>query len=113
MGPSLSVQAGCPHLQVLRYKQHFVGDLSLPAEWADVEIGSPVAVGLPDGKVMQGVVALIGPAQQLVLIADPDSPVVLAVTARALAHQASLAPIRVLRPVSLVDEATTDKLINP
>ncbi len=113
MGPSLSVQAGCPHLQVLRHKQHFVGDLSLPAEWADVEIGSPVAVGLPDGKVMQGVVALIGPAQQLVLIADPDSPVVLAVTARALAHQASLAPIRVLRPVSLVDEAATDKLINP
>lgn len=113
IGPSLIAQAGNPHFHVLKHKQHFAGDLSLPSEWADVDIGSPVAVGLPDGKVMRGVVALIGPAQQLVLIADADSPAVLAITARALAHQATQPATRVFRPASLVDEAATDKLINP
>jgi hypothetical protein len=113
MGPSLAPLADTPHLRVLKHKQHFAGELTLPAEWADVDVGSRVALGLPDGSVMRGFVALIGPAQQLVLIADGDSPAVLAVTARALAQQAMLPVTRVFRDTSLVDEAATDRLINP
>ena len=113
MGPSLAPLGDAPHLRVLKHKQHFAGELSLPAEWADVDVGSRVALGLPDDSVMRGFVALIGPAQQLVLIADGDSPAVLAVTARALAQQAMLPVTRVFRDTSLVDEAATDRLINP
>lgn len=113
LGPSLAPLADAPHLRVLKHKQHFAGELSLPAEWADVDVGSRVALGLPDGSVMRGFVALIGSAQQLVLIADGDSPAVLAVTARALAQQAMLPVTRVFRDTSLVDEAATDRLINP
>lgn len=112
-GPSLAPQADVPGLSVLRHKQYFTGELTLPSDWADVDIGARVAVGLPDGKVMRGFVALIGPAQQLVLIADGDSQAMLAVTARALAQQAALPASRVFRATSLVDAAATDKLINP
>lgn len=113
LGPSLTPLADVPHLSVLKHKQFFSGSLSLPAEWAEVDVGSRVALGLPDGSVMRGFVALIGAAQQLVLIADADGPALLAVTARALAQQAALPATRVFLDTSLVDEAATDRVINP
>lgn len=111
--PSLSVVADVPGLCVLRHKQFHAGELQLPAGWPDVDMETPVAIALPDGQVMRGFVALIGPAQQLLLVADGDSDTVLAVTARALAQQAALPATRVFRGSSLVDEAATDRLIHP
>ncbi len=111
-GPSLAPLADAPQLRVLKHKQFFAGSLSLPAEWTEVDVGARVALGLPDGRVMRGFVALIGAAQQLLLIADADSPAMLAVTARALAQQAALPATRVFLYTSLVDEAVTDRVIN-
>lgn len=102
-----------PDFRVLRYKQYFAGELSLAAEWAELEVGDSVSVGLPDGSTARGFVGLIGPARQLILIVDGDSGEMLAVTARALAQQASSPQTRLFRDESIVDEAATDKLINP
>lgn len=99
--------------RVLRHKQYFAGELSLPSEWAELEVGQCVAVGLPDGSVMRGFVGLIGPARQLILIVDGDGGEVLAVTARALAQQTASPQTQLFSDSSIVDEAATDRLINP
>ena len=62
---------------------------------------------------MRGFVALIGPLQHILLIADGDSDAVLAITGRALAQQLDSPQTRVFHDESLVDEAATEKLINP
>lgn len=108
--PALTPVADVQNLWVLKHKQYFIGDQSLPAEWEDVEVGDPVAIGLPGGSVMRGFVALLGPQQHLILIADGDSHLVLAATARALAN---LSEARCVQPYSLVDEAAIDRVINP
>ncbi|MBS0352740.1 MAG: DUF1631 family protein [Proteobacteria bacterium] len=102
-----------PDFRILRHKQYFDGELSLSAEWAELEVGDCVAVGLPNGGQMRGFVGLIGPARQLILIADGDGSAVLAVTARALAQQATSPQTQLFRDRSIVDEAATDRLVNP
>lgn len=102
-----------PDFRVLRHKQYFDGELSLAAEWAELDVGHSIAVGLPNGSQMRGFVGLIGPARQLVLIADGDSGEVLAVTARALAQQAASPQTQLFSDKSIVDEAASDRLINP
>ena len=99
--------------RILRHKQYFDGELSLSAEWVELEVGDCVAIGLPDGSQMRGFVGLIGPARQLILIADGDSSEVLAVTARALAQQVASPQTQLFHDRSIVDEAATDRLINP
>ncbi|MDD3352380.1 DUF1631 family protein [Zoogloea sp.] len=112
-GTSLGPVAGIPDFLFLCHKQH-LPQASMPdPEWAEVGIGDPVAVGLPDGQVMRGFVALIGHQHQLILIADGDSPQVLAMTARALAACSRAPGTRVFRPASLVDAATTERLLHP
>ncbi|KAB2969463.1 DUF1631 family protein [Zoogloea sp.] len=108
--PALTPVADVQNLWVLKHKQYFVGEQCLPPEWEEVEVGDPVAIGLPSGSVMRGFVALLGPQQHLILIADGDSQLVLAVTARALAN---LSEARCVLPYSLVDEAAIDRVINP
>ena len=62
---------------------------------------------------MRGFVGLIGPARQLILIVDGDGGEVLAVTARALAQQTASPQTQLFSDSSIVDEAATDRLINP
>ena len=102
-----------PDFRILRHKQYFAGELSLASEWAELEVGDSVSVGLPDGSTARGFVGLIGPARQLILVADGDSSDVLAVTARALAQQTASPQTQLCRDESIVDEAATDRLINP
>lgn len=102
-----------PNLRVFKHKQYFAGELPLASDWAELELGQRVSVGLPDGSVMRGFVALIGPLQHILLIADGDSDAVLAITGRALAQQLDSPQTRVFHDESLVDEAATEKLINP
>ena len=108
--PALTPVASAQNLWVLKHKQYFIGEQCLPAEWEEIEVGDPVAIGLPGGSTMRGFVALMGPQQHLILIADGDSHLVLAATARALAH---LSEARRVLPWSLVDEAAIDRVINP
>lgn len=111
--PSLGPVGESPDFRVLRHKQYFSGELSLASDWTELEVGDCAAVGLPDGSVMRGFVGLIGSAQQLILIADGDSGAVLAITARALAQQTTSPQTQLFHDTSLVDEAATEKLINP
>ena len=108
--PALTPVASVQNLWVLKHKQYFIGEQCLPAEWEEIEVGDPVAIGLPGGTTMRGFVALVGPQQHLILIADGDSHLVLAATARALAN---LSEARRVLPWSLVDEAAIDRVINP
>jgi hypothetical protein len=111
--PFLGPVGKLPHFRVLKHKQYFAGELPLASEWAEVEPGGCVAVGLPDGTVMRGFVAFIGPLQHILLLADGDSEAVLAITGRALAQQIGSPQTRPFHDDSLVDEAATEKLINP
>lgn len=111
--PSLGSVAEKPGLRVLKHKQYLAGELPLPPEWTGLEVGDSVAIGLPDGSVMRGFVALLCEARQVLLIADGDSETVLAVTARALAQQLSSPESRRFQPRSLVDEASIAKLLSP
>lgn len=111
--PTLGTPAGSPGLRTLKHKHYVAGELPLPPEWAALGVGASVAITLPDGSVSCGFVAHLGPGGQVVLVSDGDRDLVLAITARALAQQAALPGTRILRDESIVDEATTDKLINP
>lgn len=111
--PSLGPVGEQPNFRVLKHKQYFSGELPLASEWAELELGQCVAVGLPDGTAMRGFVAFIGPLQHILLLADGDSEVVLAITGRALAQQIGSPQTRLFHDDSLVDEAATEKLINP
>ncbi len=111
--PFLGPVGELPNFRVLKHKQYFAGELPLASEWAEVEPGGCVAVGLPDGTVMRGFVAFIGPLQHILLLADGDSEAVLAITGRALAQQIGSPHTRPFHDDSLVDEAATEKLINP
>ncbi len=111
--PTLGAPAGSPGLRTLKHKQYVAGELSPPPEWALLQPGDSVAIGLPDGKVMRGYVAHLAPAGQVMLISDGDRNAVLAITARALAQQCSAAGTQMFGDESIVDQATTDRLINP
>lgn len=111
--PSLGPVGDLPNFRVLKHKQYFSGELPLASEWAELEVGTCVVVGLPDGTAMRGFVAFIGPLQHVLLLADGDSEAVLAITGRALAQQIGSPQTRPFHDDSLVDEAATEKLINP
>lgn len=111
--PALGQVGEQPNFRVLKHKQYFAGELPLASEWTELEVGQCVAIGLPDGAVMRGFVAFIGPLQHVLLLADGDSEAVLAITARALAQQTGAPQTRLFHDDSLVDEAATEKLIKP
>ena len=111
--PTFGSPAGSPGFCTLKHKHYVAGELPLPPEWAALGVGTSVAITLPDGRVMCGFVAHLGPGGQVVLVSDGDRDQVLAITARALAQQATLPGTRIVCDESIVDEATTDKLINP
>jgi hypothetical protein len=97
---------------VLKHKQYVPGELPLPPAWAALEVGDTVSVALPDGSVMRGFVAQFAPLRQVILIADGDDNVQLAITARALSQQVELPETQLFRPVSIVDEAASSKLVH-
>ena len=59
-----------------------------------------------------GFVAMLAPLRQVILIADGDDNVQLAITARALSQQVELPETQLFRPVSIVDEAASSKLVH-
>lgn len=110
--PTLSSRAEKSGLRVLKHKQYVPGELPLPPAWAALEVGDTVSVALPDGSVMRGFVAQFAPLRQVILIADGDDNVQLAITARALSQQVELPETQLFRPVSIVDEAASSKLVH-
>lgn len=111
--PSLGPAGRTAHLRVLKHKQHLAEEAFLPAAWGELDEGARVAIALPDGSVMRGFVALIGPLQHLLLIADADGDEVLAITGRALARQVRVAGSRLFADESLVEHAAMEALLNP
>jgi len=111
--PVLGAPRSAPGLLTLKHKHYVAGELALPPDWAGLQPGDGVAVALPDGQVFRGFVAELSPSRQVLLIADGDSPAVLAITARALARQLAFPATCIFHDESLVDEAAIDKLLNP
>ena len=111
--PTLGSRSEKTGLKVLKHKQYVPGELPLPPAWAALEVGDTVSVALPDGSVMRGFVAMLAPLRQVILIADGDHNMQLAITARALSQQVELPETQLFRPASIVDEAASNKLVQP
>ena len=111
--PTLGRRAEKNGLRVLKHKQYVPGELPLPPAWAALEVGDPVSVALPDDSVMRGFVALFAPQRQAILIADGDQNLQLSITARALSQQVELPESQLFRAASLVDEAASNRLLQP
>lgn len=111
--PTLGSRSEKTGLKVLKHKQYVPGELPLPPAWAALEVGDTVSVALPDGSVMRGFVAMLAPLRQVILIADGDDNMQLAITARALSQQVELPETQLFRPASIVDEAASNKLVQP
>lgn len=105
----LSAPVGANGLRILHHLGHAPAAIS-PHPAATASPGHWLEIDLPEGGSLRGCVVWTGPSQRLLLLADPDTPTVLAATRRALGELAAAQHCRVLDQQGFCERAARQAL---